>query len=112
MLGYSHSLNVALGSYSVDPKIGNGFTKNGAMISIPTSKFGLNMAMLPGADVQVFATDTRFWGTKLYEDNSQEVGFSIGSSQLKVIGHDLRVGVSYVHGPHSSGVLANLGFHF
>jgi len=66
MLGYSHSLNVALGSYSVDPKIGDGFTKNGAMISIPTSRFGWNMAMLPGADLQLFATDTRFWGTKLY----------------------------------------------
>jgi hypothetical protein len=112
MLGYSKSLNVSIGSYSVDPRIGDAFTKNGAMIAIPTEKFGLEIPFLPQSDLQLFVTDTRFWGTKLYEMSLQEVGFSFGSSALQVIGQDIRVGATYVHGQHSNGFIANFGFAF
>lgn len=112
MLGYSHSLNVTIGSYSVDPKIGDLFTKNGIMLAIPTSKMGFEVPMMPQSDLQLFVTDTRFSGTKLYESNYQEIGFSLGSSHLKVIGHDVRFGATYINGAKSKGFTANFGFTF
>lgn len=112
MLGYSSSLNLQFGQYSFNPNIENGFTKNGVMLAIPTSKFGFQIPHLPDSDMQVFVTDTRFWGSKLYENNYQEIGFSVGSSQLEVLGNDLRLGVSYIHAPKSNGITANFGFTF
>ncbi len=117
MLGYSHSINVTLGSYSVDPHLSNVFTKNGAMVAIPFSKMGTDIGFLPGGDLQLFLTDTYFTGSKLYENNIIEAGFSVGSSRLQVIGHDVRIGLTYLHGTgdsgHSSnGLIGNLGFKF
>ena len=87
------------------------------MVSIPLERMGAEIGALPGADLQVFATDTYFAGSKLYENNVIEVGFSVGSSRLQVIGHDLRVGLTYLHGTgdggvSSNGLIGNLGFTF
>jgi hypothetical protein len=112
MLGYSKSIDVSYGSYSVDPKIGDAFTKNGVMVAIPTEKFGINIPFLPASDVQVFVTDTRYWGTKLYEEYAQELGFTFGSSRLDGFFEEARIGATYVHGQHSNGVLGNLALAF
>ena len=112
MFGYSHSIDLKFGTYSFDPKIGDAFTKNGVMIDIPTGRWGIDVPFLPGADMQVFATDTRFWGTKLYENSFQELGFNIGSSEVTFISHDIRLGATYIHGQHSNGATANIGFTF
>lgn len=112
MLGYSKSIDIRFGDYSFDPKLHETFTKNGLMVAIPTAKFGFDVPLLPQSELQMFVTDTRFFGTKLYEDNFQEIGASIGSSKYVYFGQDLRIGVTYIHGAHSHGVLGNLGFHF
>jgi hypothetical protein len=119
MIGYSHSLDVSVSSYSANPNIENTFTKDGVMVDIPTSKLGFEVPYLHGSSLQLFVTDTAFiGGTKLYENNFQEVGFNIGSSQTHVFGHQLpfhrtiRLGLTYLHAAHSTGLMANFGFTF
>lgn len=117
MLGYSHSIGISIGSFSVDPKLSNPFTKNGVSVVVPLSKLGLESSLLPNGDLQLFGADTYFTGSKIYENNVIEVGFSVGSSRFQVFGQGFRVGLSYVHGSgpdgaHSNGFTGNLGFTF
>ena len=112
MAGFAHSIDVTVGSYSVNPNINNGFIKNGAMLAVPAGKFGITGGYLEGTEFQFFLTDTRFFGTKLYEDNHQELGFSFGSPTQTFFGKSLRAGLTYVHAQHSNGVIANLGWRF
>jgi len=112
MAGFAHSVDVTIGSYSVNPNISNGFIKNGAMLAVPAGKFGITGGYLEGTEFQFFLTDTRFFGTKLYEDNHQELGFSFGSPTETFFGKALLAGLTYVHAQHSNGVIANLGWRF
>jgi hypothetical protein len=112
MIGQANSLPVSFGTFSVDPRLTNSYVKNGVMLAIPSSRLGIGQGMLAETELQLFVTDTRFWGSKLYEDNMQEVGLSFGTTRASPVGEHLKVGVSYLHGRRSNGFTLNFGFRF
>ncbi len=112
MLGFVKSLPVSVGQYSFDPKLTNEFTKNGLMVSRRLGQMGVTNEFFYDAEVQAWFIDTRFTGSKLYDDSYQEVGLSIGRPFGILNGQYLRVGVDLLHSHHSNGGTVNMGYKF
>ena len=115
MLGYYKSLEISYGDYSVDPGIQNTVLRNGLMLFISTEKFRKNTG------IELFITDTRFFGNELHIDQYNEIGFSFGSKKIvrktvkgmiKNYLRDLRAGVTYTFSSDSSGFSFNFGYTF
>ena len=71
----------------------------------PLSRMGVSAEALQTAEVQAWVIDTRFFGSKLYDDSFQEVGVSLGKP-LPTFGHYIRVGATYFHAHHSNGAFS------
>ena len=63
---------------------------------------------------EVWAIDTRFFGSDLYSEYYNEVGISFGLTKTRErsIENHLRAGVSYLTGDGVEGWRANLGYSF
>ncbi len=70
MVGYYWTLPTSAGDYSVDYDLQNTIVRNGLLFSMPleTRVWGRDFS------VDIYVTDTRFFGDALYSDNYQEVG--------------------------------------
>ena len=112
MLGFVKSLPVSVGQYSFDPNLTNEFMKNGLMVSRRLGQMGVTNEFFYDAEVQAWFIDTRFTGSKLYDDSYQEVGLSIGRPFGILKGQYLRVGVDLLHSHHSNGGTVNMGYKF
>ena len=112
LLGVARTLPLSFGQYSVDPKLTNEFTKNGLMVSHDLKFLGIDQEWMEGTLGQVWAIDTRFVGSKLYDDNYQEFGVAVGRSFAFARGKFIRLGISYLHSHHSQGATFNLGYKF
>ncbi len=115
MIGYYKTMKFKYQDYEFDPDIQNTVLRNGLMLSIPTD--GLYKDTL----VEVFATDTRFFGSELYIDSYDEIGFAFGFSKFSIkempeyivnTMRDLRIGVSYLFASDSNLLTLNFGFTF
>lgn len=115
MVGYYKTLKFTHDDYSFDPDIANTVFRNGFMLSVPTSNF-INRTAL-----EIFITDTRYFGSDLYIDNYNEMGFSFGytktqrktlASKIKNYLKDIRVGLTYLYSDNSKGVSGNVGYTF
>jgi hypothetical protein len=111
MVGYSQTLKVSVGDYSFDPQIKNTVIKNGLMVYLPTEM------MIADTGVEVFFIDTRFFGTKLYNEYYDEVGLSYGFSKTTTDGKrnkfaDLRIGATYTFAKNNDGFMVNFGYTF
>ncbi|MEW6266835.1 MAG: hypothetical protein AB1641_27485 [Thermodesulfobacteriota bacterium] len=115
MIGYLRTLEFEYGGYKFDPKIENTVFRNGLMLSVPTDK------MLADSLVEIFFVDTRYIGSALRERSYEEVGLAFGyrkfqSEKLPDVivrtVRNLRLGVSYIWGVHTSVIEANFGFTF
>ena len=111
MVGVVKSIPLSFGQYSFDPKLTNGYTKNGVMVSRPLRLMGVQSEFFAQAEAQFWVMDTRFVGSRLYDDSYQEVGLSIGRP-LAAFGRFVRFGVSFLHSHHSNGGMANFGYSF
>ncbi len=112
MVGVVKSIPLSFGQYSFDPKLTNEFMKNGIMVSRPLSLLGVRTEFLQDAEAQVWIMDTRFTGSKLYDDSYQEAGFSIGKPISIIGGRYIRVGATLLHSHHSNGGTINMGYKF
>lgn len=98
MVGYYVTLPVRVGEYSVNYDIKNTITRNGLLLSkfLPGTLWGRTFS------VDVFVTDTRFFGDALYSDNYQEYGISIGPARSadklrpNASSHPFGLGIKYV----------------
>jgi len=115
MLGQYESMKISYGDYSFDPGISNTVLRNGLMLYIPTDKFRKNTG------IEVFVTDTRFFGNELHIDAYNEIGFSWGSKKIRrktikgIIKNylrDLRAGLTFTFSEDSSGISFNFGYTF
>jgi hypothetical protein len=81
------------------------------MLYFPTSR------VMRSSGVELFATDTRFLGTQLYDRGFTEVGTSYGFSRVTVKGgkrYDsiFRIGVSALLARGNNDVVLNMGYYF
>jgi hypothetical protein len=111
MVGVAQSVGITIGEYSIDPHITNEYMKNGLMVTRPLRLMGAQSEFLQDVEAQVWAIDTRFTGSALYDDNFQEVGFSLGKP-LPTFGRYVRIGATYFHSHHSDGAMVNFGYTF
>ncbi|MBI3599272.1 MAG: hypothetical protein HY097_01330 [Nitrospinae bacterium] len=116
MLSYYKTMKLQIGDYSFDPNISNTALRNGIMVSIPTESIKEETAL------EVFAIDTRYFGSALYIDQYNEVGFSFGHTKtvkkeisenvIKKYLRDLRAGFTYLFSNNSQGFTVNFGYTF
>ncbi|MBW2061960.1 MAG: hypothetical protein JRI95_10420 [Deltaproteobacteria bacterium] len=112
MVGYYQTLKFQYSGYAFDPKINNTVLRNGLMISTPISRRFV---------IEIFVTDTRYFGTDLFIDQYNEGGFAFGyakafskKKQGKVVNYlrSLRIGATYIFAKDYNAWQANFGFVF
>ena len=106
MVGYYDAVKVKSGNYGYDPGISNTVLRNGVFLSQPTSMGGY------GLNVTYSLVDTHFFGTDLYTQHYDEVGFAIGNRALGDARTSLRAGVNYLFSPKSKGINFRLNYWF
>lgn len=98
-----------------DPELSNTVFRNGVMFSVPTEQ------LIKNTELELFFTDTRYFGSTLYIDNYEEVGFSYGfkkterktvKEKIKNCLNDFRGGATYLFSGESHGYSFNLGYTF
>ena len=108
MVGYYETLAIQVGDYDFDPGVSNTVLRNGLMVSIPITGEGRKLI------TEVWATNTRFFGSDLYSEYYDEFGVSFGftKSGERSIENRLRAGISYLTGDGVEGWRINFGYSF
>ena len=115
MVGYYATLPTDFGEYSINYTLKNTITRNGLLFSIPMQTRFWNRAF----SVDVFITDTSFFGDALYTNSYQEFGISLGparsSAKLEAnqSSHPFGLGIKYLTGDGDiEGLEFNFGYRF
>lgn len=107
MIGYYRTLKLNAGEFSSDPGIANTVFRNGVMFSRPVTAFGKKMSL------EYFLIDTRYTGSKLYNQGYDEIGITLGTNKRAASTRSFfRAGASYLFSPKSKGFTLNLGYWF
>lgn len=107
MLGYYTTTKIKSGDYSFDPDIDNFVLRNGVMLNQPVVLGGRRLS------VEYSLIDTRYLGTDIYVDNTQEVGITVGTNRSALSSRSfIRGGLSYLHGRDTHGLSVNIGYWF
>ena len=107
MVGHYRSLKLTAGDYSYNPGIANTVFRNGVMYSRPVTAFGKKMS------AEYSLIDTRYTGTKLYNQGYDELGVTLGTNKRATSARSFfRAGASYLFSPNSKGFTLNMGYWF
>jgi hypothetical protein len=115
MIGHYKTIPFSYDEYDIDPDIKNTVLRNGLNMNIPSD------SVAKGTSFEVFFIDTRYFGSELYIDQYNEIGFSYGFSKMKQKGEGdkkynvmkgMRVGFTYLLADKADGFSVNLGFTF
>lgn len=107
MIGHYRTLKLTAGDYSYDPGIANTVFRNGVMYSRPVTVFGKKMS------IEYSLIDTRYTGTKLYNQGYDEVGITLGTNKRATSARSFfRAGANYLFSPNSKGFTLNMGYWF
>ncbi|MDR3322998.1 MAG: hypothetical protein LBS89_02205 [Zoogloeaceae bacterium] len=107
MVGYYQTTKFKAGDYSVNPHVRSTVLRNGLMVSQPVTVGGRAMSL------EYSLIDTRYLGTKIYVDNTQEIGVSLGTNRSIASAHShLRAGMKYQHGRDVKSLMLNVGYWF
>ena len=113
MLGYYKTLPFKIQDYDVDLGITNTILRNGVSLSIP---LGMKWS---GSELslETFLVDTRFFGSELYTDQFNEIGFSIGPRMARkgttsFSGQLFGIGLTYLHSENDHAFNLNVGYRF
>ena len=108
MLSYNRTAKIQSGEYSSNPGITSTVVRNGLMLSQPANWNGQKLS------VEYSLVDTRYTGgTKLYIDNTQEIGITVGTNKNAFSARSfLRGGLTYLRGKDTKGFTANIGYWF
>ncbi len=106
MVGYYHTFKIPV-KYSADPKIRIGALVNGLFLSQPVNFGGGKMS------VEYGFSDTRLGGTKLYQNNSQELTVSLGTNKSALSARSyLRATLAVQRAKDSKGVSLGVNYWF
>jgi hypothetical protein len=107
MVGYYQTTKLKAGDYSVNPNIKNTVLRNGVLFSQPVSIGGRAMS------VEYSLIDTRYLGSKIHTDNTQEIGITLGTNRsIASARSNLRAGFKYLQGRDVKSVMLNIGYWF
>jgi hypothetical protein len=107
MLGFYKTVPIALNSPTMDSKLEQYILRNGLMYSKPISIEGRRLAM------EVSFVDTRYMGSKIFTDNTQEISFTVGNNRRGENSRTFwRGGVTAIAGPGVKGINLNFGYWF
>ena len=108
MLSYNKTMKIQSGEYSANPDISSVVLRNGVMLSQPANWNGQKLS------VEYSLVDTRYTGgTKLYIDNTQEIGITVGTNKNAFSARSfIRGGLTYLRGRDTKGFTANIGYWF
>lgn len=108
MLAYNKTMKFKSGDYAFDPGITSTVLRNGVMLSQPATWGGQKVS------VEYSLIDTRYMGgTKIYLDNTQEIGITVGTNKSAFSARSyLRGGLTYLRGKDTKGFTANIGYWF
>ncbi|PJB02745.1 MAG: hypothetical protein CO126_10375, partial [Hydrogenophilales bacterium CG_4_9_14_3_um_filter_63_34] len=104
MLSFATTLPFSYGGYDYDPHISNTVLRNGVMWSRPTLVSGRKMYF------ETSLIDTRFFGSKLYADNYQELRFSLGTARSAKATSVFRAGLALRHMKSDNGFNVEFGY--
>ncbi len=106
MVGYYQTFKIPV-KYSADPKIRVAALVNGLFLSQPVSFGGGKMSIEYGF------SDTRLGGTKLYQNNSQELTISLGTNKSALSARSfLRATLAVQRAKDSKGVSLGVNYWF
>lgn len=111
MVGYSQTLGLRLGDFQSDPGLKNTVIRNGLMLYAATP------GLWRSSGIEVFAIDTRYLGSALYDMGYTEVGVSFGRSRVTIAGGKryesvFRLGVSRLFARGNNTLVVNTGYMF
>ncbi len=108
MYGHYKTLKVKIGDIESDPQITNDVFRNAFFFSL-THPFITDAPV----ETEFFLYDTRYFGDKLYMDQYNEIGLSMGTDRdRKDVKKLLRLGLSYLFSPKTTGYTVNFGYSF
>lgn len=108
MLSYVTTMPFSYQGYDYDPGISNTVLRNGVVVSVPTRVQGRKMHF------ETSLVDTRFFGSKLFDDNYQELRFTLGTTRSSSTASTglFRVGLALRHTPNDNGYKLEFGYWF
>ncbi|MCB1905909.1 MAG: hypothetical protein KDH15_00945 [Rhodocyclaceae bacterium] len=107
MIGYYTTTKIDAGDYSFDPDIHNTVLRNGVMLSQPVTLGGKRLAF------EYSLIDTRYLGTEIYVDNTQELGITVGTNRSALSSRTyIRGGLNLLKGKDTTGISLNIGYWF
>lgn len=108
MLSFVTTMPFSYQGYDYDPGINNTVLRNGVVVSVPTRIQGRKMHF------ETSLVDTRFFGSKLYDDNYQELRFTLGTTRSSSSASTglFRLGLALRHTPNDNGYKIEFGYWF
>lgn len=107
MIGSYKSAKFGISDYEYDPDIKNTVLRNGVLLSLPHMLFGMD------TESEIFVFDTRYFGDKLFMEQYNEFGYSIGTNKdRKDLKRLVRLGISILHSSKTKGYTFNFGYSF
>jgi hypothetical protein len=107
MVGQYKSLKVSVGDFTYDPKVTNVAYRNGLTFSQKVDLLGA------GRRIEYSLADTRFTGTELFIDNTQEVSIVLASSGSSINGNNFwRFGGKYLYSDKIKSYMFTVGSWF
>jgi hypothetical protein len=110
MVGYYSTVKLQIKDYKNLTDLQNTVLRNGALLAIPLPQASF---LGEGLALEVSYINTKFLGSALYIDTTNEVGFTVGTDKrTRGIKRFMRVGLSFLSAKESTGISANLGYWF
>jgi hypothetical protein len=107
MLGYYKTVKPPFGQFAVNPNLSETALRNGVLVSQPVTISGKKMS------VEYTASDTRYFGTSIYQRNSQELGISLGTNKSAYTSRSFfRANLAYQRAKDTHGVMLTVNYWF
>lgn len=108
MFGHYKTIKIKIGEIESDPGITNNVIRN-ALFASTIHPFIFKTPV----ETEIFIYDTRYYGDKLYMNQYNEIGLSMGTDRdRKDAKRLLRLGYSYLFSPKTKGHTLNFGYSF
>jgi hypothetical protein len=107
MLGYYQTIKPPVGQFAANPNLSQVAFRNGALLSQPIAVGGRKLS------IEYSASDTRYFGTTIYQRNSQELGISLGTNKSAYTSRSFfRANLAYQRAKDAHGVVLTVNYWF